>query len=366
MLTRVYIDNFRSFVNFEYEPEGKQLLLGPNGSGKSSLLEAIRYVKEFVEGGENQFTQSTPTRWQDKALQVVEIEALLDESKYVYRLEIRFAKTKQYSVNLESLTVSGIPVFKLENGQIQFFLDDSNEITALPFENTKSSLQLAQLSNVHVRRFVEWMKNSVHCFRIDAYPGTMDESADREEQQPDYELDNLAGWYRHLVGASPTENVAYLNSMKEVMDGLQALRFSSDEDGVLQLRADFATPTGKKVTYSISELSDGQRYLLALYMILHFTIAEGDTVFIDEPDNFISVREIQPWLMAAEQAVEDHHGQLIVISHHPEFLNQWATEHGLRFFREANGHVRTEKFKANLETYLQPSELIARGWEKSE
>jgi predicted ATPase len=292
---------------------------------------------------------------------------LLDESKYVYRLEIRFAaKTKQLSVNLESLTVSGRPVFKLENGQINFFMDDSNEVTALPFETTKSSLQLAQLSNYHVRRFVEWMRKSVHCFRIDEYPGTMDESADREEQQPDYELDNLAGWYRHLVGACPTENIAFLHSIKGVMDGLQALRFSSDEDGVLRLRADFATPTNKKVTCSISELSDGQRCLLALYMILHFVIAEGDTVFIDEPDNFISVREIQPWLVAAEEAVEDHHGQLILISHHPEILNQWAADHGLRFFREENGHVRTEKFKLDLEAYLQPSELIARGWEESE
>jgi len=367
MLTRIYIDNFRSFVNFEYRPEGKQLLLGANGSGKSSLLEAIRYVKEFVEGGENQFTQSTRTRWQDKPLQVVEIEALLDESKYVYRLEIRFAgKTKRSSVNLESLTVSGAPVFKLEGGQIQFFLDDSNKITKLPFETTTSSLQLVLLSNAHGRRFVEWMKNSVHCFRIDEYPGTMDESADSEEQQPDYELGNLAGWYRHVLGAYPKENIAFLKSIEGVMDGLEALRFSSEEDGVLRLRADFSTPSKKKATFSISELSDGQRCLLALYMILHFKIAEGDTVFIDEPDNFISVREIQPWLVAAEEAVEDHHGQLILISHHPEILNQWAAEHGLRFFREENGHVRTEKFKLDLEAYLQPSELIARGWEKSE
>jgi AAA15 family ATPase/GTPase len=76
MLTRVYIDNFRSFVNFEYRPEKKQLLLGANGSGKSSLLDAIRYLKQFVQGNENPFTQSTRTRWQDRPLQVVEIEAL--------------------------------------------------------------------------------------------------------------------------------------------------------------------------------------------------------------------------------------------------------------------------------------------------
>jgi ATPase subunit of ABC transporter with duplicated ATPase domains len=60
-------------------------------------------------------------------------------------------------------------------------------------------------------------------------------------------------------------------------------------------------------------------------LILNFLMNRGDTVFLDEPDNFISLREIQPWLLAAEEAVEDHSGQLILISHHPETLNQWAS-----------------------------------------
>jgi ATPase subunit of ABC transporter with duplicated ATPase domains len=148
------------------------------------------------------------------------------------------------------------------------------------------------------------------------------------------------------------------------MDGFQALRFSSsEEDGVRKLRAEFLSPGKKRVSYSISELSDGQRCLIVLYMILHFTINRGDTVFIDEPDNYIALREIQPWLLAAEEAVEEHHGQLILISHHPETLNQWALDCGLRFYREENGFVRTEKFKPDPDGTLQPAELIARGWE---
>jgi AAA15 family ATPase/GTPase len=363
MLTRIYIDNFRSFINFEYWPERKQLLLGPNGSGKSSLLDAIRYVQRFIGGGENPFTQSTRTRWQDKPLQVVEIEAFLDTQKYEYRVEIRFAaETRQASVNLERLVVSGAPVFELANGEIRFFPNNSRRATAVRLETAKSALKLAELSNERVHLFVEWME-SVHCFSIDAYPEAMDESADKEERDPDFELENLAGWYRHLVQAYPNENVKFLNSMRDALTGFQTLRFSSDEDGRRNLRADFTAPQKKGVNYAISELSEGQRYLLALYMVLHFLIAKGHTVFIDEPDNFISLREIQPWLLAAEEAVEDHHGQLILISHHPEILNQWAQEHGLRFFREDNGHVRTEKFKTDPDGNLQPSELIARGQE---
>jgi AAA domain len=80
--TRIYIDNFRSFVNFEYRPETKQLLLGPNGSGKSSLLQAIRYLKLFVKGDSNKFTQSARTRWQDRPLQAIELEASLDRKPF--------------------------------------------------------------------------------------------------------------------------------------------------------------------------------------------------------------------------------------------------------------------------------------------
>lgn len=363
MLTRVYIDNFRSFVNFEYRPQTKQLLLGPNGSGKSSLLEAIRYLKRFVKGDSNQFTQSTRTRWQDRPLQVIEIEARLDGKPFEYRVEIGFAAvSREQSVNLERLKVSGSTVFELADGQIRFFPNDSSSM-AVPLLTNRSALHLSLLSNSDVRCFVEWL-DRVHCFDIDAYPGQMEELADSEEREPDSELNNLAGWYRYLLQTYPEENVTFLASLTKCMDGFKALKVSSEEDGVRKLRAEFLAPTKKKrVSYSIAELSEGQRCLIGLYMILHFLINRGDTVFLDEPDNFISLREIQPWLLAAEEAVEDHNGQLILISHHPETLNQWAGEYGLRFFREENGHVRTERFQPDKDGKLQAAELIARGWE---
>jgi len=362
MLTRIYIDNFRSFVNFEYRPESQQLLLGPNGTGKSSLLEAIRYLKLFVKGDSNKFTQSTRTRWQDRPLQVIELGASLDGTPFEYRVEVGFAApAREPSVILERLQVSGATVFELADGQIRFFPSGGSSM-AVPLRTNRSALHLSLLSNSHVRRFVEWL-DRVHCFRIDAYPGTMDEAADNEECEPDFELDNLAGWYRYLVGTYPDENVNFLASLRDCMDGFQTLRSSSEEDGVRKLRAEFLAPTGKRVSYSIAELSEGQRCLIVLYMILNFVIVRGDTVFLDEPDNFISLREIQPWLLAAQEAIEEHNGQLILISHHPETLNQWAREYGLRFSREENGHVRTERFRPDKEGKLQAAELIARGWE---
>jgi predicted ATPase len=281
-------------------------LLGPNGSGKSSLLEAIRYLKLFVMGDSNKFTQSTRTRWQDRPLQVIEIEANLDGKPFEYRVEIGFAAaSREQSVNLERLKVSGATVFELADGQIRFFPSDSSSM-AVPLRTNRSALRLSLLSNSDVRRFVEWL-DRVHCFDIDAYPEQMEELADSEEREPDSELNNLAGGYSYLLQTYPEENVTFLASLTECMDGFKALKVSSEEDGVRKLRAEFLAPTKKKrVSYSIAELSEGQRCLIGLYMILHFLICRGDTVFLDEPDNFISLREIQPWLLAADEAVEEH------------------------------------------------------------
>jgi hypothetical protein len=85
-------------------------------------------------------------------------------------------------------------------------------------------------------------------------------------------------------------------------------------------------------------------------------------VIIDEPENFIALREIQPWLSAVNDSIEDGEGQALLISHHPELINQWAPSAGVRFSREGVGPARVEEFKAT-DMALSPAELVARGWE---
>jgi predicted ATPase len=363
MLKRLYIDNFRCFVNFEYKPERKQLLLGANGSGKSSLLEAVRLLKSFLSGGELPFTQSSRTRWQDKPLQVFEIDALIEGKLFSYRTEILYAsKTNAPSVNMERLSVEGAPVFEFIDGEMRSYVDGASLAIPQHRDKTESSLHFWAGPNPSVSQFVEWM-DTVHCFKIDAYEDKMEETADSILLVPDYELEYMASWYRHLNESDPEGMDAFRSSMREVLSGFLNLRLSSEDDGVKKLRADFTSPTQKKLTISLHELSDGQRILIAIYMILHFLIAKGHTVFIDEPDNFVSSREIQPWLLSAEDALEESKGQLILISHHPEILNYWAREYGLLFSREENGHVRTKAYREVADTGLDPAETIARGWE---
>lgn len=363
MLKRLYVDNFRCFVNFEYKPERKQLLLGANGSGKSSLFQVIRMLKEFVEGRENPFMQSSRTRWLNVPLQIFEIEASVDGDTFEYRTEIRYSADSNIpSVNLERLKVSGQLIFEFSDGFIRFYPHPGTVPTELRWEANESALHFAQFSNEQVRKFVDWLR-SVHCFQIDAYEGKMDETADTVLRVPDFELEYLAEWYLHCLQEDLEGVNSFRSSLQEVLAGFDSLSFSRERDGVNRLHAYFRISSGRKEPFSLRELSDGQRYLIALYMVLHFLLARGHTVLIDEPDNFVSLREIQPWLLAAEDAVHQSKGQLILISHHPEILNYWARDFGLLFLREENGQVRTKPYSEIAETGLEPAETIARGWE---
>ncbi len=55
---------------------------------------------------------------------------------------------------------------------------------------------------------------------------------------------------------------------------------------------------GREQEYLFHELSDGQRVLFGLYAVLHYAMHEETTVSFDEPDNFVSLREIDPWLQS--------------------------------------------------------------------
>ena len=114
--------------------------------------------------------------------------------------------------------------------------------------------------------------------------------------------------------------------------------------------------------FDFSELSDGQRQLIVLYTVLE-ALRAGlfTTLIIDEPDNYVSLREIQPWIEALSEICDDLGRQAIVISHHPEVVNRMARGDELWFHRTEGGHVQTAAYPSV--PGLTPAETMARGWD---
>lgn len=366
MLTRLYIDNHRSFVNFECKFDRRHLIMGANGAGKSSLAEALLRIRQFLVTGDSSeatFPLRMRTRWQDQLAQKFEVEANVDGKSYVYTLKFHpWGDPAESTLTMETLYLEGRPLFEFAAGEVRLYDDEFRHKVTYPHDSRGSAL--STISNrkdgQSIWRFKSWM-SGLYCFRLN--PFDMSYWAEKENLAPTLSLSNFASWYRHLAQEDPRQTAALFTDLTECFQDFRQLRVESAGESVRAVVAEFGSGSGVGTKFGLGELSDGQRCLICLYAILRFLLQKGGTVLIDEPDNFVSLREIQPWLRLAEDILEDGTGQLFLISHHPEILNEWAPSHGLQLFREDGGPTRARPFSGVSGSTLTPAELIARGWD---
>ncbi|MGB6947024.1 MAG: ATP-binding protein [Bryobacteraceae bacterium] len=363
MLTRLYIDNFRCFVGFEYKPARRNLILGRNGSGKSSLMDALSLLRRLVIDGEattGLFAQSQRTRWLKRRAQIFTVEAILNDRTYEYELIVD-SPVRRPQIAFERLRQNGTPLIEFEEGNVQLFNDRGESENSYPLDTSRSALLTIGARNTGaIHPFKRWLTD-MYIFRPN--PFAMGSRAEGESLYPSVDLADVASWYRHLVQNDPKENSDLLESLREALDGFALLRLVPAGEYRL-LFAEFNQANDANISFRFRQLSDGQRCLICLYLVLHFVVAKGHTVIIDEPENFISLAEIQPWLMKVTEVVEERKGQVLLFSHHPELINQWAPSHGVQFVRDGVGSVRVEPFHGDPNSSLPPAELLARGWER--
>ena len=109
------------------------------------------------------------------------------------------------------------------------------------------------------------------------------------------------------------------------------------------------------------QLSDGEKALVGLYMV-RAALATGaaQTVLIDEPDNYVGIPELQPWVLSLRELLDEDH-QAILISHHPEILSSAGEDFGRYLWRD-NHTSPTRIGLLTVPAGLSPGEAIARGW----
>ena len=83
-------------------------------------------------------------------------------------------------------------------------------------------------------------------------------------------------------------------------------------------------------------------------------------VWIDEPDNYVGLPELLPWVLALRELLDDEH-QAIMISHHPEILGHAGEEDGKYLWRD-NHTSPTRIGPLKVPDGLTPAEAMTRGW----
>jgi predicted ATPase len=367
MITKVCIDNFRCFQNFELELSPLCLLLGDNGSGKSSFFDAISRVRDIVGGAgvKGLFRTYDLTAWDNRPLQTFAVEMRSGDDQYRYELEIEHdLPAREVRVGRERLLWNSRVVYECRDGQVQLYRgagpEDAAPYTSFPFNSGQSFIPLLEGSgdNEPICLFREAMGKLI-LVRLD--PAQMDPISRNESTRLDMDGLNFSSWYRYLVQAHPDVVAAATESLRETIPGFGYLRFGGGEDTKWLEVSLEGVP--KPIPFRL--MSDGQRVLIVLHTLLKAACRIEYDLLIDEPDNFISLREMQPWRGELEDLYLDFERQVVLISHHPEFVSHLAESHGVFFTRPDNGPVKARIGYPVFEG-LTAAETMARGWDDEE
>lgn len=374
MIRRLYVNNYKCLVNFELHLRELSLLLGPSGVGKTAVFDIMFALRRLLSGdarvtNADVFPTRTLTRWQEHDLQVFEIEVHLEAEVFTYRLEVEHERaSKRARISVEKLAAGGNPLFECVTGLVQLYRDDHTAGPRYQTDWSESSLARVAPSdhNKRLTAFLDYMRKVLVCSLL---PPRFVTESDTESSLLARDASNFSDWFRHALQEHPELFPKFTDTLKQVIGaGMQGIRLEKTGSEARALMVAFAghgqSDSRGSHELRFGEMSDGQRALTALYGLIHLTREQGYTLFLDEPDNYVALPELQPWLMSLGDVCGDAVQQAVLASHHPELIDYLGSENGVLLQRESSGVVTTRRPEVSAGAAgLKLSELIARGWE---
>lgn len=365
LFTRIYIDNFRCFQNFELRPARITLLLGKNGSGKSSIFEAVAGIVDLIVQGaavDEVFEPNSRTRWDARAEQRFELDIQGAHGLYRYVLVVQHdTEANRGVVHEETVTLDGRKLYGYASGAVSLHHNDGASSNTFPFGGRRSFL--AQMTDRPETKDLQWFLDYLRgtwLLRLDA--GSIDGESAEEVETLRRDGRNFASWYRHLTQEHPEKLQALWATLREVVTGFSALKLVS-AGGRGKVRALIAQLSLNGTSYEVGfeELSDGQRALIVLYTLLEGVEAKRSSLLLDEPEAHVGLSEVQPWLVALDAGWADA-GQAFIISHHPEAIDFLAAGQAFYLSRPGGGPVRVKLADFDRDSGLPASKQLARGY----
>lgn len=376
MLRKIRIKNYKALADFECTPEtGTTLFVGANGSGKSTLFDALALVRDISCGNvplsdpsRYRVMGKTLTRWNspNEDNQVFEFQVSGNGGQYDYRLVIdEIGVPKIPRISEERVNFNNKPLFLFKNGNVHLFNDRHEEKADFTVDWHRSFL--ASVAERPENRKLTWFRRWLRGIRIlRPAPGSIGGVAEGEAMALDETLSNFASWFRHLKQTESDKSYAEFRvEASNAIPGFEGIRLESVGEGRSEIRVEFA-PGGKHHEYGLGELSSGQQLLLAYSAIFQFGARGTSLICLDEPDNYLSLREISPLLETICDAAESPGRQIFVASHHPEFYKRMAATSGIALSSdEVHGvsAVPVKQLLADIPPGLSVADIFARGWE---
>ena len=367
MITRLYANNFRCLVAFEAAFDSFGVLCGPNGAGKSSVFDAIGLVRTLGTGegvlggtGDHDIQNLELTSWLDSKVQEFELSLSVDGHafQYIIHIEQKADFEKPRIIHEKALCDEQV-LFERDLDGVRFQRHDGNE-TGFPLDWRQTALAAIQPRG-SIGKLALLQEEVGKLLILRPNPRDVERESRAESRRPNASLSNLNSWYRAL-----SQEQEWTDALRDALRGVwpDFRSFKLVDVGLnakaLQLRFD-SGKGGQPTLLFMEQLSDGERGLIGLYMVrAAMETGAARTVFLDEPDNFVGLPELQPWVLSMRELLDEEH-QLILISHHPEILSNSGEANGRYLWRD-NHTSPTRIGPLKVPEGMTAGEAIARGW----
>jgi predicted ATPase len=363
MITRLYANNYRCLVAFETTFDSFGVLCGPNGAGKSSVFDALRVICGLASGDvttEQAIGYLEHTNWLDSNVVEFELDLKAGGCDFRYSLQIeQVADNEKPRISQERATCDGKLMFERDLKGVRFTKATGTQ-TGFPLDWRQAALGSIQPASD--RKEIQVLQQALgRMLILRPNPLCMEGESKEELPRPGLYLSNLTSWFRFL-----SQEQEWSDHLRTALQGVwpdfRSFRLVSTglQAKALQLRFE-SKGSQEAGTLFVDQLSDGEKMLVGLYM-MQSTLATGaaQTLLIDEPDNFVGLPELQPWVTSLMEIVGDD-TQAILISHHPEILNTTGEQFGRYLWRD-NHTSPTRIGPLRAVEGLSIGESIARGW----
>jgi len=367
MITRLYANNFRCLVAFNTQFDSFGVLCGPNGAGKSSVFDALDLIRNLATGGaylgiegESNVPALEFTNWLDSKVQEFELGITSEGHSFEYHIHIeQVAHYEKPRIVRERASCDGRSLFERDLKGVRF-LKTGDTQTGFPLDWRQAAL--ASIQPAGDRREITILQDALSKLLIlRPDPRSMEKESKGESKRPDRYLSNLSSWYRSLsLNQEWTDSLR--DSLREVWPDFKSFRLEDVGLNAKALQLRFESSNGSKSgALLFNALSDGEKTLVALYMVRTALASEAaQTILIDEPDNYVGLPELQPWVLSIRELLDENH-QAIVISHHPEILSNAGEDFGRYLWRD-NHTSPTRIGPLKVPAGIAAGEAIARGW----
>lgn len=371
MITRLYVNNFRCLVNFKAEFDSFAVLCGPNGAGKSSVFDAIGLLRNLGTGegvlgglGEWDVPRLEFTDWLSSTVQEFELDINVDGYvfEYVIHIEQKFDTEKPRVIHEKALC-DGQPLFERDLEGVRFQKADGNQ-TGFPLDWRQSALAAIQPRGAMISRLELLQKEIGKLLILRPNPRSMEAESKAKAKYPDLSMSNLTSWYRSLHQEQEWTD-ALRDALRSVWPDFRSFKLVDVGMNAEALQLRFENEAGKPTILYFDQLSDGERALIGLYMVrAAMETGAARSIMLDEPDNFVGLPELQPWVLSMRELLDEKH-QLVLISHHPEILGNSGEANGRYLWRD-NHTSPTRIGPLKVPEGMSAGEAIARGWARGE